>query len=399
MGTIMTIRVLSFDFDGSLFHKVFAAAQNKDVVLLNQILLNALRAEANLYSKTFALIGSNRQSKSLDFAHHYTNLFAFIGSCFPAIKRIADDLEAEFVPFLLADLYGNLEPGTSYLRAMEHLEKPALKIEHQECTIDEYKVTLLYAQIHHMAYKIAQLPKPQSNEDIVFDFYDDREEILSELANFFNQHQILLPSNVTLRLHQYAGEPAKCLHKIKGTGFIDTNYGQTVKDMVHYHQQSFPKEKNLYIPMCFNLDSLTHRTPFKPASSSTHTTTSKSQFAPCSFFSSSNYKASYMNTWNRPSGESKIRKAKALLKDYTKENFFLGSFVGRVLTGHWNRHHVSGVSKIITHINENKYTEVEDVIAALRDLNPTPGGSLCRRIQFIEDQIDAQTTATFSSRC
>lgn len=395
----MIIRVFSFDFDGSLFHKAYRAAQNKDVVKLNQKLLDALKAEASLYSTIFTLIGSNRQSQPIDAAHHYTSSFVFVGSCFPAIKRISDYLNTKLVPFLLADLYGNLVSGTSYRRAMENLEKPDLKIEHQNCTIDEYKITLLYAQIHHMAYMMAKLPKPQSNAEIVFDFYDDREDILNELGNFFNQHQMLLPNNVTLRLHQYAGELASPLHKIKGSGFIDTNYGQTVKDMVHYHQQIYPKEKKLYIPMCFSLDALTHRAPFKPERSNSQTATNKSQFAPCSFFSSSNYKASYMSTWNRPLGESKIRKAKALLKDYTKENFFLGSFAGRVLSGHWNRHHVRGVSRIITQINENKYTQIEDVIAALKDLNPTPGGSLCRRIQFIEDQIDTQTTATFSSRC
>ena len=74
------------------------------------------------------------------------------------------------------------------------------------------------------------------HEDIVFDFYDDRgtkitPDILEHLKAFYTKYDHLIPKNLTLRLNHYAGSTLTHLASVQGTGFIDSNYRQTVKDM------------------------------------------------------------------------------------------------------------------------------------------------------------------------
>lgn len=45
---------------------------------------------------------------------------------------------------------------------------------------------------------------------------------------------------------------------------------------------------------------------------------------------------SYSRLWSRVEENSNIRRIKALLLDYTKENFLLGSSIGLIISGHWN---------------------------------------------------------------
>ncbi|MGL5743059.1 MAG: hypothetical protein ACRCXC_11260 [Legionella sp.] len=147
----MTISVLSFDFDGSLFHNKYVHSSAKDVIAANATFLNAIKEENYLYRKTIALVGSNRQSKRSDDANTYKfdrrHGLLTIGSCFPAIQKVAEYLNAELDPFLLADLYGNLPYGTSFKRALEALKDPNVEIEHAQWLFDETKATVLYAQM------------------------------------------------------------------------------------------------------------------------------------------------------------------------------------------------------------------------------------------------------------
>ncbi|KTC90706.1 DUF5617 domain-containing protein [Fluoribacter dumoffii] len=105
---------------------------------------------------------------------------------------------------------------------------------------------------------------------------------------------------------------------------------------------------------------------------------------------------SYPRIWNKISGGSNLRRIKALLLDYTKEKCFLGSFFGRVITGHWNRHHVSAVSQIIANMSiKNYYESTDDVVADLKLLKPEKGGSLDQRIKFIEMKLEEQLNYEF----
>lgn len=97
---------------------------------------------------------------------------------------------------------------------------------------------------------------------------------------------------------------------------------------------------------------------------------------------SHNFPKSYMDIWQEGQGRSNLYKIKALLQDYTKETFFLGSFLGRIFCSHWNRHHIDKVRKII----QTRYECSEDILYDLKLLKPQQGGSLGTRIRFIEMQ-------------
>lgn len=218
----MAIRVLSFDFDGCLFHSNYIFSEQKDVVKSNHAFLNKIKEENKEFTKAYTFVGSNRQSFAIDIINSRSK-----GSCFPAVKQVSDFLGTTLDTMLLADIYGDLPDGTSYARATNQNNQE----KHSEWLFDETKATILYAQMHKIANE-------NPNEEIVFDFYDDRGigaikpvDILEHLHNFYEKNQYLIPSNVTLRLHQYAGAEVTPIAQIKGTGFIDQNYRQTVKDL------------------------------------------------------------------------------------------------------------------------------------------------------------------------
>ncbi|KTD40339.1 DUF5617 domain-containing protein [Legionella parisiensis] len=119
-----------------------------------------------------------------------------------------------------------------------------------------------------------------------------------------------------------------------------------------------------------------------------------------SFFNRSksilNFPDAYANIWNKTRGGSNHRRIEALLIDYTKENCLFGSFIGRMISGHWNRHHVSAVSKIIANISvKNYYDCADDILSDLKTLKPGKGGSLYQRIKFIEKKLEDQLKYNF----
>lgn len=105
---------------------------------------------------------------------------------------------------------------------------------------------------------------------------------------------------------------------------------------------------------------------------------------------------SYTKIWNKIGGDSNYRRIKALLIDYTKESCFFGSFIGRIIFGHWNRHHVEAVSKIIANISVKDYYEsADEIVSDLKILKPEKGGSLYYRIKFIEMKLEEQLKYDF----
>lgn len=240
----MIKRIISLDFDGCLFNSAYCEgqlkAQERDVILHNEALLKkiiaenrALEAEAGEKGfKAECCIGSNRQSKRLDDNHAIyfgQGLYIEKGSCFPAIKKISDYLGVPLDPTLLADIFGKLPDGESYRRAMT----PDYEGEHALTYLDDTKLILVYAQIHKAAME-------DPTADIIYDFYDDREDILSQLKDFISTFPGLLPSNAKIRLNHYAPPTShKLFAEIQGTGvtaegtpFIDRNYRATVQRMV-----------------------------------------------------------------------------------------------------------------------------------------------------------------------
>ncbi|KTD74287.1 DUF5617 domain-containing protein [Legionella tucsonensis] len=104
----------------------------------------------------------------------------------------------------------------------------------------------------------------------------------------------------------------------------------------------------------------------------------------------------YAKIWNKIKGNSNQRRIKALLIDYTKENCLFGSFIGRMISRHWNRHNVRAVSKIIANISvKNYYDSADDIVSDLKTLKPEKGGSLYQRIKFIEKKLEDQLKYNF----
>lgn len=227
-------RVISLDFDGALFHEKYLLSDDKDVIKYNMPFLSSLQQENKQFAKVIGMIGSNRQA----FHHDRFNACVEIvedginygrrGSCFPAMQRICEYLKIDLDPFLMADLYGDLENGTSFYKALADTagyENNSDQAQHAIWYFDESKATILYAQMHKIA-----LENP--DKKIYFDFYDDRIDILSGLYVFFSKNPGIIPANVNLNLHQY--EDGVVLNNschIKGTGIIDSNYKNTVKTM------------------------------------------------------------------------------------------------------------------------------------------------------------------------
>ena len=235
------MRVLSFDFDGCLFNLDYFnycrprsnnGPEYSAVINYNQKFLDILRDENThfAYSKVISFVGSNRQSKNIDDANsikYDRSRTIKVGSCFPAIREITSYLKVKLDTFLLADIYGKnddgepLKDGTSFNRAID----PTFKGKHADWVFDETKATILYAQMHKIA-------TANPDEEIVFDFYDDRSDIIYSLNTFFEAHKELIPQNVTLRLNKYENaQPSQLFSEIVGSGIIDANYRETVQEM------------------------------------------------------------------------------------------------------------------------------------------------------------------------
>lgn len=235
----MSLRVLSFDFDGCIFHfdyirdnPISAVTADADATTLNKVithnaaLLDKIKDENQRFSKVVTLVGSNRQSKEVDDGNRSkideTGFYRTV-SCYEALTIIAEHLQITVDKFLLADVYGEKEAGVSFDLALDADVKND-PTAHANWIFDETKLTILYAQMHKIALE-------NLTEDIVFDFFDDRRYIRNNLAEFFNKNSHLMPSNIKLRIHHYDGGAAELMHEIQGTGLIDTNYRVTVLDM------------------------------------------------------------------------------------------------------------------------------------------------------------------------
>lgn len=104
----------------------------------------------------------------------------------------------------------------------------------------------------------------------------------------------------------------------------------------------------------------------------------------------------YTKIWNKCRGDSNHRRIKALLEDYTQESCLFGSFIGRMISGYWNRHHVGAVSKIIANMSVNNYYDsADDIVSDLKTLKPKKGGALYQLIKFIEMKLEAQLKYDF----
>ncbi|KTC65059.1 Uncharacterised protein (plasmid) [Legionella adelaidensis] len=90
----------------------------------------------------------------------------------------------------------------------------------------------------------------------------------------------------------------------------------------------------------------------------------------------------YLKLWNTKS--TPLLSARELLNDYTKGN----SCVKRFFYGHWNRHHVAEIAKIVDQIDKGDIRSAADLMDALNAIVPgNPKGSFARRREFTEQRF------------
>lgn len=146
------------------------------------------------------------------------------GSCFPVLERFAREQEAVFEPVLLPDFFpsstlggGNKdrEPFETFGKIKMRQSSRSPKIvtmnkskpqeffhavestDNQVMFYDDHKILQILAQLQHIAQK-------NPDKEIEFHFFDDRNDILTGLKDFFTKYsQVLLPKNIKLHLHQY----------------------------------------------------------------------------------------------------------------------------------------------------------------------------------------------------
>ena len=224
------VHIISLDADGCLFHKAYIDGGNQDVVAANQDFVGVLQRQGNDYDKTISFVGSNRQDFTTDLQNssgHNT------GSCFPAIQAMSDAVGATLDKMLLSDIQNDRQFGHNFDSAIAKqfddgydydTDNIDFSQKIDEWVFDQQKLTILYAQIHKAAND-----NPKS--EIVFDFYDDRDDILDALGDYFKKYPHMLPDNVELNLNHYKGGEVTNKHVIHGTGSIDMDFRNTVKTM------------------------------------------------------------------------------------------------------------------------------------------------------------------------
>lgn len=219
----------SIDFDGCFSNEKsgdtlglgWTTALTKDQV--NQAYLTANADFLNRLSrgdKTVILVGSNRQDPYIDFSNGSGSDIPS-GSVYPVMEAIAENLNATFDSFLLPDLAERDGPkkGETYKKFKEKgylnangsykvtikddvllnssiFDKDGFSLQQD----DESKVSLVFAQM-----QLAAMENP--NDQVEFNFYDDRKDIMEGLIDFFKKNPELIPKNVKLNCVNYSGPP------------------------------------------------------------------------------------------------------------------------------------------------------------------------------------------------
>ncbi|MBA3662045.1 MAG: hypothetical protein H0W64_09965 [Gammaproteobacteria bacterium] len=252
------IHVKSFDFDGCIFNKrfyrrkKFYESKKRDAVKVNQEFIQLLskKLRDDFADETIFMVGSARQSKTFDDDNnHVDNGDEAAFSCFPVLNALGEEF-AKYVTmpcfidrFILADIYGNKPDGKSFTDALSNAS------EHSKWFWDKTKLTILYAQMHKIASE-------HPDDDITYHFYDDLDNILDSLYQFFKVNKDLMPKNVKLCLHHYEGDEINSKEAIQGEGDIDYNYRNNIKTMVTIAGYDLEKKYNYEDKEHYVLDDL-----------------------------------------------------------------------------------------------------------------------------------------------
>lgn len=247
----------------------FIQAKRPNLIAYIRQLIASTKAET-----THVASGSNRQAFDLDVENsreqtHKGRLET--PSSFHTLTAYAEILEASYHAVILTDIFANQstnEPTAKQVltnlgnrlfyneeeiklaNAIAHNLQTAVEASPSRLktcptvTVDQYKIVMFFV---HLQY-LAQL---HPNDEIVVDFFDDRNVILENLASFYSKNLGCLPKNITFKTYTYVGydeDPEPTLHsELKGTGEAVTNFQKIAVDYLalldekidHFKQVTF----------------------------------------------------------------------------------------------------------------------------------------------------------------
>lgn len=148
----------------------------------------------------YLAIGSNEQSSLVNEMGPRCS--------FHNLYKLAKSLSLEIFPLLLADIFNQKPAGT----AMNEVFSPK-QFTLSQHFMDQSKFLNIYGQTHHLALI--------HDEKIIYQFFEDNETRITQLAALFSQFPQLLPQQVELRLNLVAGEEISLYTKIQGQGKPD----------------------------------------------------------------------------------------------------------------------------------------------------------------------------------
>ena len=259
------MNVRSVSFDGCVFNQRYDSHDNCPILTCkrahapftypdydermlkgNNAFITAIASDIKTanYAQVTWMVGDDTQSKHVDQSRHIRNLHR--GSSFIALEalRACTHNELKEPPhsqrvqldgYVLADTYGNQVAGENFYHAI----KIHTSHQYSHWIADSSLLSVVYAQMHRMA---AENP----DADITYDYYHGNTDILGDLAYFFAANPDLIPRNVKLRLHHYAGDDIIHLPAQQGTGDVDFNYHQNVRLMAQCVHASASPDTDAY---------------------------------------------------------------------------------------------------------------------------------------------------------
>jgi hypothetical protein len=241
------IYAASIDYDGCFTGR--GVSDSKTLIEQNTPFsehLQSRRAALNA-KEMVVLCGSTRQSVNMD-CDHAGSFGKSNGSAFATLLKFAHSIDARYETALLSDVTSNQDEGYGYQKLKEaiikHYDGQDFEAEGVDLDknygwklLDEEEILALGWACDEMKrnvvlYQIQKMAFDYQGDEVVFDFYDDRDgDILPILEHFFANDASLIPENVTLNLYHHRSDTQDFTLKkaLKGIGPIDQDYKQTTK--------------------------------------------------------------------------------------------------------------------------------------------------------------------------
>jgi hypothetical protein len=232
----------SFDWDGSLAPKFDPVTDPQKFIESHPNIIKKIKADLIKYGakKVRFLVGSNRQSMSTDKVNRDKNKNGSPLQGLEILKNhVLKELAKEGAPSFDLEVDPYLMVGVNNQPVRQ---KPPTSGEHfqglyptDEWAFEPKKRVLLLTQMHHAA-------KHNQDKEVIFQFFDDMQDILDAVNSLFREHPDLIPKNLTLMTHLYdswvEGKPVTLQESIKGLSEINLNI---IDDVNKFSRKYYPE--------------------------------------------------------------------------------------------------------------------------------------------------------------